>query len=260
MKTKAFTVSRWEDLIFENRNKDYGAYVLRRSYNDKVIVGFFTSSAFIVAVLFLFTLVRGEHRTVVPTIEWPGTIKLDRISNLPKPPAPKPPQPRTATQINQNLPPLVTTAIVDEIPVPDPVVDGASSTTPFDGDQDGTSGDQSGTSDATGTALPVRTIVNGAEVMPAYEGGMEAMMRFIKRNMKYPATARRQMIGGTVFVSFVVNGDGTVSDLEVIKGFHPDCDKEAVRVIKLMPGWIGGKQNNFPVNVRMVLPVKFKIE
>jgi protein TonB len=66
-------------------------------------------------------------------------------------------------------------------------------------------------------------------------------------------------IEGIVYVSFLILGDGTVTDVKVLRGIHTDCDKEAVRVISKLPGWSGGKQGGIPVSVRMVLPVKFKL-
>lgn len=86
------------------------------------------------------------------------------------------------------------------------------------------------------------------------------MMKFIQKKMRYPSIARQQEIQGTVFVSFVVNGDGTISDVVVIRGIHPDCDKEAIRVVSLLPGWMGGKHNGNPVAVKMVLPITFSLK
>jgi protein TonB len=99
-----------------------------------------------------------------------------------------------------------------------------------------------------------------AEVMPQYEGGLEAMMKFIQKKIRYPSGPKRQQIDGTVYVRFVVNGDGSVSNVEVIKGVHPDYDKEAMRVISLLPAWKGGSHNGRPVGVRMVLPIKFRLQ
>jgi protein TonB len=99
-----------------------------------------------------------------------------------------------------------------------------------------------------------------AEVMPAYEGGVAAMMKFIQKKIRFPKAPQRQGIDGTVFVRFIINGDGSVSDVEVIKGVHPDYDKEAIRVISMLPSWKGGRHNGMPVRVRMVLPIKFNVQ
>jgi periplasmic protein TonB len=101
--------------------------------------------------------------------------------------------------------------------------------------------------------------VSFAEHMPEFEGGNEAMIKYIVKNTRYPASARRQDVQGTVYVRFVVMTDGSIAQAEVVRGFHPDCDKEAIRVIQKMPKWIAGSQNGTPVNVRMVVPIKFKM-
>jgi protein TonB len=90
-----------------------------------------------------------------------------------------------------------------------------------------------------------------------FPGGMAAMMKFISQNMKYPSQARRMGTEGSVFVEFVVDQQGKISDAHVIKGIGAGCDEEAVRVVNKMPNWKPGKQNGKAVRVRFVLPVKF---
>ena len=114
---------------------------------------------------------------------------------------------------------------------------------------------------------PVKEVVDNGddqiytvvEQQPEFPGGMEAMMKFIQKNMKYPAQARRMGTEGRVFIGFVVNLDGKITDVTPIKGISIDCDKEAARVITMMPPWKPGKQNGRAVRVRFVLPVNFKL-
>ncbi len=89
------------------------------------------------------------------------------------------------------------------------------------------------------------------EQQAEFDGGFEAMAKFIAKNMKYPAQARRMGVEGSVFVSFVVDREGNISDPQVIKGISADCDKEAIRVVKAMPPWKPGKQNGKPVKSRL---------
>jgi len=77
--------------------------------------------------------------------------------------------------------------------------------------------------------------------------------------MKYPASAKRRGIEGTVFVSFVVTATGKITDVSVVRGVDADCDKEAIRLVASMPDWDAAIQSNVPVPTRMVLPVKFKL-
>lgn len=97
------------------------------------------------------------------------------------------------------------------------------------------------------------------EDQPTPQGGMQAFYEFVSKNMKYPSQARRMGIEGKVFVQFVVDKDGSLSDVQAIKGIGAGCDEEAVRVVKQAPKWSPGKQRGKPVRVRMVLPITFKL-
>ncbi|MEQ9438342.1 MAG: TonB family protein [Cyclobacteriaceae bacterium] len=97
------------------------------------------------------------------------------------------------------------------------------------------------------------------ENQPTPEGGMEAFYDYIKTNLSYPAQARRMGIEGKVFVQFVVNTDGTLTDVEAIKGIGAGCDDEAVRVIREAMAWNPGEQRGKFVKVRMVMPVTFRL-
>ena len=98
-----------------------------------------------------------------------------------------------------------------------------------------------------------------AEVAPLYPGGESAMMKFLQRNIKYPTTAKEKGVKGTVFVQFVVEKDGKVSDVVVAKGVDKLLDAEAKRVVTSMPKWAAGSQGGVPVAVQYVLPVKFEL-
>ena len=102
-------------------------------------------------------------------------------------------------------------------------------------------------------------LFNVVEVMPQYPGGQIAMMKYIMENMKYPKQAMKEGIQGRVAVSFIVEKDGSISDVKPILSVHPLLNKEAVRVVKSMPKWTPGKQNGKPVRVRFNLPIMFKL-
>lgn len=97
------------------------------------------------------------------------------------------------------------------------------------------------------------------EVMPQYPGGQIAMMKYIMENIKYPKQAMKERIQGRVTVRFIVEKDGSISDVKPILSVHPLLNKEAVRVVESMPKWSPGKQNGKPVRVRFNLPVMFKL-
>ena len=98
------------------------------------------------------------------------------------------------------------------------------------------------------------------EEMPAYPGGEQKLMEFIAKGIKYPQIARETGIQGRVFVGFVVEPDGSVSNVKVLRGIGGGCDEEAMRVVKSMPKWKPGKQRGKAVRVSYMLPVNFKLQ
>ncbi|HEX8514615.1 MAG TPA: energy transducer TonB [Bacteroidia bacterium] len=109
--------------------------------------------------------------------------------------------------------------------------------------------------------LPADTVYSVVEQMPEFPGGTEALMAFISSNFVYPRTALEKGISGTVYITFVVAENGSLSGLRVIKGIPgcPECDSEALRVIGMMPGFIPGKKAGTPVKVQFNLPIRFRL-
>lgn len=97
------------------------------------------------------------------------------------------------------------------------------------------------------------------EVMPQYPGGQIAMLKYLMENIKYPEQAMKEGIQGRVTVRFIVEKDGSISDVKPVLSVHPLLNKEAVRVVESMPKWTPGKQNGKPVRVRFNVPVMFKL-
>ncbi len=105
-------------------------------------------------------------------------------------------------------------------------------------------------------------VLTFAEEMPQFPGGSAAQQEYLRKTTIYPFNARDEGRQGVVYVNFIVRKDGTISDVKIAKGVKdsPDLDKEAIRVISSMPNWIPGKMNGKPVNVRMTLPIRFKLD
>ncbi len=103
-------------------------------------------------------------------------------------------------------------------------------------------------------------IVDLAEKMPEFPGGKKAMMNYLARNVKYPIRPQEVGIQGRVIVQFVVERDGSISNLVVVRSVDPDLDKEALRVVEAMPKWAPGMQNGKLVRVKYTLPVYFKLQ
>jgi len=250
----------WEDVVFENRNQAYGAYVLRKDYTKHILWGVFITAVILASVVYvpkLIDLLKGEEivekappkKLVYTELSAPPPI------DKPKPPPPQIQLPKLQKVIKFVPPKVVKEEVVEEIPTIEEIKQNEVAAVEVEGDAEVVFDE------------PVVQVVEEdenkvflvVEQQPEFEGGYEAMMNFIRKNMRSPASARRMGIDGTVFVSFVVGKDGAINDVKVIRGISADCDKEAVRVVQAMPPWKPGKQNGKPVFVRFNLPIKFKL-
>ncbi len=104
---------------------------------------------------------------------------------------------------------------------------------------------------------PIFTVV---ESMPEFKGGMAKLYSYLGNNIKYPVMAKESGIQGKVYVTFVVERDGSITDVRVLRGIGGGCDEEAIRVVSGMPGWTPGKQRGKPVRVQYNLPVRFTLQ
>ena len=107
-----------------------------------------------------------------------------------------------------------------------------------------------------------RGVYSSADVMPSFPGGDDALMKYLKKNLKYPVAAKTSNIQGKVFVAFVVNADGKVTDVTLLKKdkVGGGCDEEAIRIIQAMPAWTPGKLDGKNIPVQLNLPVQFKLD
>ena len=96
--------------------------------------------------------------------------------------------------------------------------------------------------------------------MPSFPGGNAALMKYLGDNIKYPVVAQENGVQGRVVVSFVVERDGSITDVKVVRSVDPSLDREAVRVVSTMPKWIPGKQNGSAVRVKYNVPVAFRLQ
>lgn len=119
-----------------------------------------------------------------------------------------------------------------------------------------TEGEFSTTENSVPNSSPVYTIV---EEMPSFPGGENERNRFLATNIIYPETATKYRIQGTTYISFIIDETGAVTEVKVLRGIGGGCDEEAIRVIKLMPKWIPGKQNGKTVRVLFNMPIYFKL-
>jgi TonB family protein len=108
--------------------------------------------------------------------------------------------------------------------------------------------------------IPAKQVYTYVEQMPSFPGYDQGMTNYLSTNLKYPMEAQKKSIEGRVYVSFVVNEDGKVSDVTILRGIGGGCDQEAKRVVERMPNWNPGKQNGRAVAVKYNLPIQFKIQ
>lgn len=263
METQQQNIRSWDDLIFENRNKSYGAYALRQDYSNGLLKGVIGSIGIAVAMLAVAGLIGGD-KIVEKVTAMQKSITVGPPPKIQTDAAVVPPQ-RTepVRRVNTDLPVRVVTTPDPIEPDPQP----ATTSTGTEGTTQGTAGSDTGTTggvDTGGTDLGTVAVKSNepfvhAEVMPAYKDGLKGMIRTLQRNQRYPASARRMGKEGTVYVEFVVSDEGEVINARVIKGFDLDCDKEAVRMVEKLTEWTPGMQNKVTVNVKMVLPIRFEL-
>lgn len=263
MKTESanFSVAqRWDDIVFEGRNQRYGAYVLRSIYNRNLLIGILITVTIIAIMVYgpaVVAMLKGQEvvekappRKLVYT-ELSAPPPLDK----PKPPPPQIQLPKLQKVIKFVPPKVVKEEVVEEVPTIEEIKQNEVAAVEVLGTEEVVFEepvDQVVVEDENKIFMVV-------EQQPEFEGGYEAMINFIRKNLRYPASARRMGIDGTVYVSFVVGKDGTINDAKVLRGISADCDKEAVRVVQMMPRWKPGKQNGKAVFVRFNLPIKFKL-
>jgi len=258
------TKSSWDDMIFESRNKEYGAYPIRKSYNDNITKGFFVAilfGAFAFGAIQVASLLHLKIEIAPPIIKIPRVVLPPQI--IPDQPAVKQ-QVRSQPKSKPDFFPVATTQQPVEAPPVEPInpstnsspvgTENSTAQFPTDGNAEG------GDAERAAVAVKPVEIFTSAEVMPEYEGGLAAMSRFLSRQLRYPASERSVGHEGTVYVRFVVNSAGQVVDVEAVRGVSGLLDKEAMRVVSLMKKWKPGAQHGIAVNVRMILPIKFQLE
>lgn len=261
--------SSWMDLIFKNRNKAYGAYKLRAESSANT-----TKALFIAAPLFILLFVGPSiykkfepevtvQEVTIPAVELiapPEPIKMPEKKQE-TPLASPPEQKLKSVKFTANI--KVVDRPLDENP---PMIEDLRDAVVGQISQAGAA--------TTGVVTPVATAgtgtgpavtdnqvydAAGVDQFPEFEGGMAAWAKFIQRNLRYPPRAEEEGITGKVFLSFVVERDGAVTDVTLIRGIGGGCDEEAMRVIKKSPKWKPGRQQNNPVRVRYAMPLSFTI-
>ncbi len=261
------------ELVFENKNKAYGAYALRKAS------GRFTTISFVLAALLVLGGFAGPwlwHRAALekqknvakkPVLQ----KKVVSYSELSAPPPIELVQPPPRQVVVKQKPTLkfLTPVAKPDDEVPDeledlPTMEDMARIDPGAATVEGDSlayevQDVEEVLLDEGPPEPIK-VYDFVEKMPQYPGGEVALMKFIYSNIKYPKIALEHYVEGMVAVQFIIGADGVVRDIVILRSLSEACDEEVIRVVNMLPAWEPGYQFDRPVPVKFVLPVRFKIQ
>lgn len=254
------------DLVFRGRNQEYGAYQLRKRYNwtvTLILFGLGAALALGMGVKAILSM-KGEEVVKEPVLDMTQIDLTPPPVDKNEPPPPPPPPPPPVMETVKFVPPVIKDDANEEEPPPpqEKIADTQVSTVTQEGDGDAVvvpdAGNGNGNAVIEEKAPEIFTVV---EEMPEFPGGMAALGPFIQKNLQYPQMAKEAGLSGKCYLKFVVKEDGSVGDVQVLKGVPgcQECDKEAIRVVKLMPKFKPGKQNGRSVNVYFNLPINFQL-
>ncbi|MFM7016370.1 MAG: TonB family protein [Bacteroidota bacterium] len=250
--------------VFANRNQLYGAYVLRRDY-DQTILRAFAITLIAGTILATIPLLKSYFFTE-PNIA--GLAEKEIVMDMVTPDAPI--QPEEVKKPESNPTPNESNTVRDVTPVVvnHPTTDTTHTqsdlsnlntglhTTNIDSTNNRTTEIDNTKKGNDNSAFVFHGWV---EVMPSFPGGETEMMKYLGRNLKYPERAKDAEAQGTVLISFIVDKEGNISNPTVKRAVGFGCEEEAIRVIQNMPAWTPGKMNGQKVNVEYVLPIRFTL-
>ncbi|MDR6193795.1 energy transducer TonB [Siphonobacter sp. SORGH_AS_0500] len=269
------TLQTLEDYVFSNRNRSYGAYELRQVYGKNIRLALLIGVSFFLLTAFsplLFAKITKPEIEVKAKLLTKDVI-IEEPEPLPEPPVVTPLPPVETQPVNtyKLLQPEITPDVLvkEEVDVTQKMLQDhqAGSQTVLDGSDmpavvdisDHTGGIKNAIVEIKPSADNDAPLLN-VEIQPEFPGGIEALNRFLQKNLRYPTQAQQANVSGRVFVSFVVDRDGSISQIEVEKGIGFGCDEEARRVLREMPRWKPGRQQGRSVRCRFHLPIAFTLE
>ena len=267
----------WTEMVFEGRNKEYGAYRLRKNAGKRNLYSLITIFIAALAIwggISLVKFVESRTKSVAQT----SVAELSAL-NQPK----KKAEVKQQKKVKLEQPEKVVERVKSSVKFTAPVIKNDNEVKPEDElkTQDELMNtktaigalDVKGNDDANGEVLKIKEAVaqpepkpevekvfDVVEQMPSFPGGPSALMEWLSNNVKYPVVAQENGVQGRVVVSFVVERDGSITDVKVVRGVDPSLDKEASRVVRAMPRWIPGKQNGSAVRVKYNVPVAFRLQ
>jgi protein TonB len=257
---QSFRISDFDDLVFEHRNRDYGAYLLRKGYNHAILTGTIIASLLAIIAVMIPFFSRPSSEKIISGGNGYVQVRMENLQPPPEeiyvPPAPPPPKVSKMPETVEYIAPVVVDTVIS--------IDRTLATTDealaskdnkiIDATGSGFGDDLLSGGDGTGNEEPLFIV----EVMPTFKGGdLNKFREWVGQRTKYPEEAITNKIRGTVFLTFIVEKDGTVSNVTVTKGVNPLLDEEAVKAISESPKWSPGLQRGQPVRVRFLIPISF---
>jgi len=250
----------FDDLLFEKRNKDYGAYKIRKGYNFAVVIGILIASLLVSSAVILPFVITPPSDHVLSGGGSFVQVRMENFEPPPEqiivPPAPPPPQAAKIQEVVKYVPPVVVDSVPPlelALPTSDQLMNQSSDdqleVSGIGAGDDLLSGDGGVASDE-----PLFLV----EVMPSFKGGdLNKFRDWVKKRTNYPQIAIDRKLQGKVFLTFIVEPNGAVSTVTVVKGVDPIIDIEAVKAIESSPKWSPGLQRGQPVRVRYSMWLNF---
>jgi len=261
MRKIRYDIPDFDDLLFENRNKEYGAYQLRKRYPRVLFAGVIVSILIGCSAVILPFIIKPNDEKILSAGSRFVQMRLDNLKppeeEIYIPPAPPPPESGKMQEIIKYIAPEIVDTVLsvqNTIAATDEILSQSENTL---SELTGSGpGDELLSGEGTAEEEPYFLV----EVMPTFRGGDFNKFRdWIYNRTNYPQAAIDAKIEGTVYLTFIVEKDGTVSNVTVLKGVNPLLDEEAVKVISESPKWSPGLQRGQPVRVRFQIPLSFNL-
>ena len=269
--------NNWVDLVFEGRNKEYGAYVLRKETGKRNLKSMLLVFAVIIAIMAAVAAKVAIENAFPKKVAMETDVELSKLAQKKEAKVEK----KAPVKVEEQK---VVEKVKSSVKFTPPVIKKDEDVKPEeelksqeDLNKTNTaigSFDVKGNDEAGGEVLKAKEVIaqpeppkeeetkvfDVVEVMPSFPGGQAALFEWLSKNIKYPVVAEENGVQGRVIVTFVVERNGSITDVQVVKSVDPSLDKEAVRVVKAMPHWIPGKQNGSAVRVKFTVPVTFRLQ
>ena len=267
----------WVDLVFEGKNQAYGAYQLRKDTgkrNLKALITMFLIFAAIAAIVIAKVSIDNYIASRNAAIE--TDVELQSLAEKKEAKAEKKDEPEVEKIEIEHVKSSVAFTVPEikkddevkeeqEIKSQDELQETNTAIGAFNVEgNDETGGEVLKAKEVIAEPEPPKVeetkVFDVVEEMPQFPGGQAALLEYLAKNIKYPVVAEENGVQGRVIVTFVVERDGSITDVRVVKSVDPSLDKEAARVVKSMPKWQPGKQNGSAVRVKYTVPVQFRLQ